>query len=372
MKKNTLILAMAIAVSSLISCGGVGNGTKSTEQVDSTEVADSAFAAIGTVRDLALIFQGGVHRIDWNERQVAPYVTHKFANGTEDWLFDGFLFLEFKDGRGVQLAPGYDTINATKEIWEWYLDRLFEKNKSLDALNSVIEKKKALIGDPGFKHKVALTAVVPFSGQTDWGELDGHTLDFNNTDDQKTAMRWFINQLTERFASAGYENLELYGIYWIDEDMVHTNDFPREIKDFIHSKGLEFIWIPYYSAPGSTRWKSLGFDIAYQQPNHFFSRDVPDSRLDEAIDLALAHNMGVQFETDEKALSQDPDSYRDRMLKYLDVFERRGVFEKSPISYYTGHHLFTDMVEHPSEENQSIMDRLARHIVNRRKAHPGM
>ena len=104
---------MAIAVSSLISCGGVGNGTKSTEQVDSTEVADSAFAAIGKVRDLALIFQGGVHRIDWNERQIAPYVTHKFANGTEDWLFDGFLFLEFKDGRGVQLAPGFLSSRTT-------------------------------------------------------------------------------------------------------------------------------------------------------------------------------------------------------------------------------------------------------------------
>lgn len=367
MKKTILILAMAIAVSSPISCGGDGNGSESTKQIDSTAVADSAFAQIGKVRDLALIFQGGMHRIDWNEQQIAPYVTHKFANGNEDWLFDGFLFLEFKDGRGVQLSPGYDTINATKDIWEWYLDRLFEKNKSLDALNTVIRQKKALIGDPGFKHKVALTAVVPFSGQTDWGELDGVKLDFNNTEDQKTAMRWFINQLTERFAAAGYENLELYGIYWIDEDMVHTNDFPREIKDYIHGKGLEFIWIPYYNAPGTKRWKSLGFDIAYQQPNHFFSRDVPDSRLDEAIDLALAYNMGVQFETDEKALSQDPDSYRDRMLKYLDVFERRGVFEKAPVSYYTGYHLFTDMVEHPSPENQAIMDRLARHIVNRRK-----
>lgn len=360
---------MALAASAFTSCGG--NGAKNTNQADTTEVADSAFAEIGKVRDLALIYQGGAHRIDWKEKQIEPYVTHKFADGTEDWLFDGYLFLEFKDGRGAQLSPGYDTINATKEVWEWYLDRLFEQDKSLDALNKVITKKKALLGDPGFKHKIVLTAVVPLNGQTDWGELDGKQLDFNNTDDQKQAMRWFIDQLTDRFAAAGYDNLDLYGIYWIDEDMVHTNDFPREIKDYIHDKGLEFVWIPYFKAPGSERWKDLGFDIAYQQPNHFFDTAIPDSRLDEAIDIALAYNMGVEFETDERALSQDPDSYRDRMVAYIEAFENRGVFEKAPIAYYTGNHLFTDMVDNPSAENQEIMDRLARHITDRRKAQLG-
>lgn len=365
MKKLTTIFAMALAVAAFSSCGG--SGSKGAEQSDSTAVADSAFAEVGAVRDLALIYQGGAHRIDWTEEQIEPYVTHKFADGTEDWLFDGYLFLEFKDGRGAQLSPGYDTVNATKEVWEWYLDRIFEKGKSLDALNSVIGKKKEQLGDPGFKHKIVLTAVVPLKGQTDWGELDGVALDFNNTDDQKKAVNWFIDQLVDRFAAAGYDNLDLHGIYWIDEDMVHTNDFPREFKDYVHSKGLEFVWIPYFKAPGTERWKDLGFDIAYQQPNHFFSKEIPDSRLDEAVDIALDYNMGMEFEADEKALSQAPDNSRDRMEAYINAFERRGVFEKAPIAYYTGSHLFTDMVENPSPENQEIMDRLARHIVDRRK-----
>ena len=367
MNKLTAILTIALASITMASCGG--SGAKNSNDSDSTAVADSSFLKYDKVRDLALIYQGGAHRIDWTEDQFEPYVTHKFADGTEDWIFDGYLFLEFKDGRGAQLSPGYDSINATRKVWEWYLDRIFEEGKSLDALNKVIAKKKEQLGDPGFKHKVALTAIVPLKGQTDWGELNGKALDFNNVEDQIAAEQWFLDQLTDRFAAGNYENLDLYGIYWIDEDMVHTNDFPKQVKDYVHSKGLDFLWIPYFNAPGAERWKELGFDIAYQQPNHFFNDAIPDSRLDDAVKFALAHNMGMEFEADENALSQDTvQPRRNRMLAYIEAYERNGVYEKSPLAYYTGSHMLLDMVQNPSPENQEIMDRFSRHIVDRRKA----
>lgn len=94
------------------------------------------------IRDLALIYQGGVQRIDWTPDQFVPYVTHQFANGTKDWLFDGFLFLEFADGKGHNYAYGYAKKQARKIEWEWLLDRLFEKGKALDALNQCIENEK--------------------------------------------------------------------------------------------------------------------------------------------------------------------------------------------------------------------------------------
>ena len=53
--------------------------------------------SINQIRDLALIYQGGSQRIPWTEDQILPYVVHKFANGKKNWLFDGFLFLEFAD-----------------------------------------------------------------------------------------------------------------------------------------------------------------------------------------------------------------------------------------------------------------------------------
>ena len=44
------------------------------------------------IRDMALIYQGGSHRLDWTVEEFRPYVVHEFADGERDWLFDGFLF----------------------------------------------------------------------------------------------------------------------------------------------------------------------------------------------------------------------------------------------------------------------------------------
>ena len=148
--------------------------------------------------------------------------------------------------------------------------------------------------------------------------------------------------------------------------MVHTNDFPKQIKSYINDKGLKFVWIPYWNAPGHERWKELGFDIAYQQPNYFFHDDIPYERLDNAIDTALTYGMGMEFECDVRAMTQNDPNWQYRMKDYIDAFEKRGVFENSAIAYYTDNHLFLDMVENPSPENQAIMDRLARFIVDRR------
>ena len=319
------------------------------------------------VRDLALIYQGGTHRCDWTEPEIEPYVTHRFSDGSEQWIFDGFLFLEFKDARGHQFSPGYDKVNATRAEWEWYIDRLFEKEKSLHALDAVISRKKNELGDPGFRHKVVLTLMVPINGQTDWGEIDGEKLDFNNAEHRQRAVKWFADALEQRFRAERFENIDLYGFYWIDEDMVSSKELLPAIAPYVHSKDLKFVWIPYYMAPGHERWRELGFDIAYHQPNHLFNKDIPDSRLDEAIDEALKHGMAMEFECDENALSQTPDCTASRMTAYMDAFERRGVFENSALAYYTGNHLLTDFVKNPSPQNAALADRLARFIVGRRR-----
>lgn len=346
--------------------GGETAMAQSVAKDDAATVVPADTFAVTDVRDLALIYQGGAHRIDWTGEQFAPYVSHKFADGNEEWLFDGYLFLEFKDGRGAQYSPGYDKRNATKAGWEWYLDRLFERGKSLDALDKVITEKKKTIGDPGFRHKIALTAFVPLKGQTDWGTLDSDSLDFNRQEDQVKASQWFVDQLAKRFAEAGYKNLDLWGIYWIDEDMVHTNDFPKLMSDYIHDKGLKFIWIPYFKAPGHERWRELGFDIAYHQPNHFFEAKIADSRLDEAVDEALKYGMAIEFECDERALSQTPECFAPRMDAYINAYDRRGVWKRSALAYYTGSHLLLDFVKNPSAENAALADRFSRHIVERR------
>lgn len=318
------------------------------------------------IRDLALIYQGGVQRIDWTPDQFVPYVTHQFANGTKDWLFDGFLFLEFADGKGHNYAYGYAKKQARKIEWEWLLDRLFEKGKALDALNQCIENEKKNIGKPSFKHQVILGIAIPLPKQKDWGSIDGNPLDFNQQSDQIKAAQWYIDQLMTRFKKAKYKNLELAGFYWVDEDIATCKDLPKYVSQYIRSKKKEFVWIPYWKAKGYEQWKDLGFDIAYQQPNHFFTKDIPDSRLDEACELALNNGMAMEFECDSKALYDCEDSSYDRMLAYIEAFEKHKVFETSAIAYYTGSKGFIDMYNSTSPEDKKIMDRLARHITARR------
>lgn len=317
------------------------------------------------VRDLALIYQGGSHRIPWTEDQFEPYITHVFADGTEDWIFDGYLFIEFTSG-SRQFTPGYGQPNARKQEWETYLKNLFRRNRALSALDAAIESKKATLGEPPCKHKVALTCFVPIEGQTDWGEIDGKALDFNNTTDRLTAVGWFIDELVARFYAAEYDNLELYGIYMIAEDTWGVETLPRRISTFVKKYDLDFLWIPYFKARGYESWKGLKYDIAYLQPGHFFSESTPDSRLDEAVELAKKNGMAMEYECDERALSQKNPSFRYRMDAYTEAYERHGIWYDTPVAYYTGNHMFLDMFQNPSTENSESMDRLCRHIVNRR------
>ena len=153
--------------------------------------------------------------------------------------------------------------------------------------------------------------------------------------------------------------------------MWHLDGFTRHISPYIHQLGLQFVWIPYFKAKGFENWRDLGFDIVYHQPNHFFNKNIPDSRIDEACSLARQYGMGMEFECDENALFQKENSSYDRMNAYMDGFWRHNVFTDAAIAYYTGGHLMLDFVKNPCPENQAIMDRLATIIVDRR-ANPSL
>ncbi|MDD2960709.1 MAG: DUF4855 domain-containing protein [Muribaculaceae bacterium] len=324
------------------------------------------------ILDMALIYQGGTHRPDWTEDELLPYVTHKFADGRIDWFFDSFLFFEFTDNWKIAFGYKYGSQNAKKTDWEWLLGRIFEKGKSLDALNSCIEKYKGIIGKPKFKHKIVLGIVSPITGQTDWGSLDGEALNFNNQEHQTKATKWYLDQLITKFNAENYNNLELTGFYWLEETTAKCGDLPKYISQYIHEKGKKFYWIPYWYAQGFDQWKDLGFDVAYLQPNHFFNKDILDSRLRDACRTAKQLGMAVEMEFDHNVLYENEDSYYARLETYIDAFEKYGVFESSSIAYYSGTKAILQMYNSPVIENTIILDRIANHILDRRERLSGV
>src|SRR5690606_9609669 len=131
--------------------------------------------------------------------------------------------------------------------------------------------------------------------------------------------------------------------------------------------GFKFYWIPYWNASGNTDWKSMGFDFAWQQPNHFFNKVIPDSRLEEAYELADKAHMGLEMEFDDAALNSADESKRSRLLSYIESFERNGVFEHLSIAYYQGNAAFYNLSTSADEKDRQLYHYLA-DLISKRKA----
>lgn len=319
------------------------------------------------IRDLVLIYDGGDHRkVNWNKEQFAPYVYTSDEEGIpQDWLFDGFLFLEIKCNADRGFATGYRKGGAQKEHWVGLIDQYLTPGKDIAALDECIGEAKKHIPGKFHRRKVVLSLPEPLLGQTDWGELEGRQLDFNVDADRTAACKWYIDLLISRFKDSSLENVQLSGFYWLAEHVTETVTFVKEVSDYIHEKGLDFYWIPYFKANGYESWREWGFDHAYLQPNHFFHPQIPDSRIDETCSLAEAADMSLEMEFDERVL-ENVGNRGDRMEAYITSYERNGIFDSENVAYYQGDNAWSSL-SRGTQRDRELYERLAGIIVKRQK-----
>jgi hypothetical protein len=328
-------------------------------------MANTAKRQSACISDLALIYQGGTHRLPWLPDQLKPYVYHNNAAGFQ-WLFDGFLFIEFKDNLGHEYAEGYGNAPAGKTEWQWLLDRNFERGKALDALNSVLDSLSRAGKKPARKRKVVLTLPEPITGFAGWGSLNGRALDFNVAADRIAACDWHIKTALAKWDSAQFKHLELAGFYWVAEQNTGAVQILPTVADSIHRKGKQFYWIPYYGAQGAAQWKSMGFDIAYQQPNYFFSTSTPYDILTGALDFAKTNKMALEMEFDNRVVT-DP-AYRERYMAYIHEFHNYGVWSALPVAYYEGGGGWLEMYQSSDTAVKKLYDTLANIIIKRQNS----
>ena len=318
-----------------------------------------------SITDLVLIYQGGTHRLAWTSDHFLPYVsTTDRTSHREQWLFDGFLFIEFKDNRGFEYAHGYKQRPARKEEWMWLLQRNFERGIALEGLDRACISTAARIGPPLRKRKVVLTLPEPTVGQVDWGSLNGRELDFNRPDDRIAACKWYMDEALSLWNALSPENLDLAGFYWVAEYGSESKTILPRIGELVRSKGKRFYWIPYWNAPLAGEWKSLGFDAAYQQPNHFFHTEVSDDRLNEACAFARVHEMGLEMEFDGQAITA-PRDFRPRFHSYLEFFRKNAVIDSSAIAYYEGGGVLLNLASSQAVEERALYDLLASALIAR-------
>lgn len=344
------------------------------------------FGADKNISDLALIYAGNARRPDWTKDDLRPYVTHIYADGSEDWFFDGFLFLEFDNNEGIQFQNGGELEPAKQSDWLWLLDQFFTPGKKLDALDQLISEKKSTLGEPPLRHKVVIMTCAPSknkAGNWDvrktWGTIDGKPIYFASATGRQTAVKWFIDNIIERWNQAGFKNLDLEGIYWIEESLFSNGDIMAEVNDYIHSKGLRSYWIPYYidNAQYWSHWNDeYHFDMCYLQPNYaFYDKQTgeipPISLLNFAVDAAKEVGIGLEleFETQDKsnALHSVNPTLHQHINDYMDVFDQKGVFDRAGIAYYTGTQGLIHMDQSTDPVDHATIDRLARYVAKRQK-----
>ena len=253
------------------------------------------------------------------ESDLLPYTAYLDKDGNvKDFFFDSYLFLPCMDYGPSGARMHLDENNPTKAVdWIAYVDDTFAKGANVDALESAYGKTKTALGDTDSKAGVFFTLLYPGKRATSFGTLGGKSLNFSKMEDRKYAVKWMIDEQMARFEAAGYDHLDLVGFYWLEEYIAAGDD--KELlnyaSDYLHSKGLKFIWIPWYQASGYQNWQSYGFDVACMQPNLMWMGYNDPARVESSIDLSEQYGLSMEMECDGKV---GTDEYFDRYLNYLE------------------------------------------------------
>jgi len=318
--------------------------------------------------DMVLIYQGGTQRSAWAPAEFAPYVSAVDPRDhREKWLFDGFLFIEYVNGRKHAFEEGLKLPPADQRDWQDLLARNFAPGHGLAALEQTCAAVEKRIGPPRCSRQVVLTLPEPIEGATNWGALDGRALNFAVPADRVAACEWQIDCALKQWQELAPRHLTLAGFYFVPERTLGANPtFLPLIAQVIHARGKQFFWIPYWWARGAAEWKQHGFDAAWQQPNHFFHPEVPDSRLQEACIFARQHGLGMEMELDERLIST-PQTFAPRFEAYLKAFEANGAKSSASIAYYEGGGTLLHLFQSDQPAVRGHYDRLAEWVLDRQR-----
>ena len=282
--------------------------------------------ATGGIHNLVLLYNGHYDSGagDWKKDDILPYITYVNQEGEpQDWFFDGVLYL----GLLTPQKRSFEIGTATLDEWKWYLDKTFRSDGEMVQLNEAVSEAKEKLDNPD--HKVKVVIMIPYTGDTltDFGDVDGDGVseNFNSSiigpeaayENKWKAVRWWMDQVKQRWQQGHYTHLEWVGMYWLSEEVGLSDPLEPELirntSKLVHEQGLKFFWIPYFQGKRNFAWKTLGFDAAILQPNHFFPEESDPIRLEDTAELAQIYQMGVEIEIDER-VNRIPN----RKVRYLD------------------------------------------------------
>ena len=338
---------------------GSGDLSDSVSASPDSAADDAGFAApIDGINNIVLMYTAA----NYSKATLRPYVAYVDSSGNiSDLMFDSMLFLPSG-------ASGYDF--GTKKGWDDYTENMFGTGKmiNLEALNALVgDLHDQLDLEEGYRYPVFLSVPYLAPGNT---VIDG--IIPSNLANRLQFLKKYVDRLISTFAGSGFEYLEFKGVYWHHEIVPYTSstyedDLMKQFNDYVHSKSLKSIWIPYYCAPGFETANELGFDCATLQSGYAFPRtgsavteigDILPGSVDDSAAQAKKYGLGMEFE-----FSINASNAAGRFYKYLHTGYASGCMDHGTMMLYQG---LTDIYQcansTSTSENRRVYDLLYQYI----------
>ena len=262
--------------------------------------------------------------------EYLPHVGYYDRDGKlADTFFDSFLFLPYAAFTGTE----YRDFTA----WNTYVDNVFAEDANINALSEAVDQVSEELGRD-VRVSVFFSILYTWPDKTSFGDVDGDGVieDFSKVEDRKKAIKWMIDEQLARFEAGGYDNLDLLGFYWFEEQITYSDPYETELiryaRDYVHSLGYKLMWIPYNYASGYSEWKSLGFDMACMQPNYAFRYNETRDILYRTAETTKLLGMCVELEINDADNPADVARYKE----YLAVGAETGYMNAVKVYYQGG------------------------------------
>ncbi len=316
-----------------------GDGITPTEHGFDEKVYPNAFTSpekpiLQGTRHVVLIYNNS----DDNntEESLLPYAAYLDNSGkiVSADMFDSFLFLPLR----YSAREG----QTDKEGWEEYLDATLgfgDVPHNLAALEKAAETVGEALGTEPPTYNVFLSIPEMRASGSVFGNFTGKgNVRRNSKENRLFIVRWYVDLVLEKFNACNFKHLNFVGFYWFNEtvNFADTNyefEFVKEYNEYVHSKGVASVWIPYYCSPGFNLWEELGFDCAALQSGWAFPR-AADSETgaqiagmtDDTMAVAKKYGMGLELEVASAA----PERFTD----YIVSAAKAGCMTNGVSMYY--------------------------------------
>ncbi|WP_189655142.1 DUF4855 domain-containing protein [Bacillus sp. HNG] len=229
---------------------------------------------------------------NWTTEDLKPYLKYLVNDEAVDTLFNGIIFNPISGRDNHYIFPMYTDFGnlPQKKDWKLALKWLFKSNHNLDA----VSKNTA----QGKKTDIWVTMPYPYTNQTNFGELDDRSLNFNNEEDRVRAIQWWISKFLSKWNDATYlhEKLAFKGFVWQRASIPEQDEnLVKRVTSFIHEKGLLSLWLQQYGSTGCINWKEFGFDAACTHPNYYGETGPDYTWIPNTTVFAKYYHTGIQI-----------------------------------------------------------------------------